>query len=95
MLQTQRINELARKAVSLLPEDVVLGVSRGRGSGSEGEDTIRVRLVVRAEKARCITGDQSIEAIFELQELLRSEGERRFATIDHIGDDELADHGGS
>ena len=56
---------------------------------SDGENALRITLVLSTESARALTGDETLGLLVEVQESLRREGEERFAIIEYATQDDL------
>lgn len=58
---------------------------------SEGNDALRITLVLKPKAVEALTGDTAIDLLVELQRALAEEGEERFPIIEYATEQELAE----
>jgi hypothetical protein len=58
---------------------------------SEGNDALRITLVLKPKAVEALTGDAALDLLVELQRALAKEGEERFPIIEYATEQELAE----
>jgi hypothetical protein len=56
---------------------------------SEGKDAIRVTLVLPTQAAEELSGDASLDLLYELDQALQGEGEERMAIVEYATQEEI------
>jgi hypothetical protein len=81
-------------------ESIADRIAKGHGVGvdrivarptvdSEGKDAIRVTLVLPAGAAEELSGDASLDLLYELDQALQGEGEERMAIVEYATQEEI------
>jgi hypothetical protein len=92
MLDVAQVSEIgAAVARDYLPPGSVLDVSSRGREGSDGEEMFSVLVVLRADSADSVTGDNVVNVVYQLQRRLEEQGETRFAVVEWATDVELAE----
>jgi hypothetical protein len=63
--------------------------------GSEGQDAIRITIVIEPGAAAKPDGDAVLDTLVEIQDRLRDAGEERFPIVEYATEAELQDSGDS
>ncbi|MEO7739715.1 MAG: hypothetical protein ABIS10_10550 [Novosphingobium sp.] len=58
-------------------------------TSSEGEDALRITLVLTPETVEAITGDDALKLLLEINDSLRREGDERFAIVEYTTADDV------
>lgn len=87
MLDTERVAELTEQAVRkwIDLERVMIEPT----IDSQGEEALRVTLVLDRQVAERVTGDQALNVLRGIQQGLWNEGETRLPIIEYATEDEL------
>ena len=93
LLQIDAIADAVARA--FLPPDAVIQAHSWPDSGEDGEEQLRVMLVIREKAINDINGENALNTISELQQRLLAQGENRFAVVEFASDLEIAADGGS
>ena len=90
MLNDPQLQTLMTEIVNgRLPKVQLQQVMTDTFTDSEGEDALRITLVLAPDSVRELTGDEMLRLLVEVQHSLRREGEDRFAIIDYATEDDL------
>jgi hypothetical protein len=96
MLDEKRIREIAHAvATDKLTSANVTSVSSSAAIDSEGNDALRITIVIKSGSASKITGDAALDTLVGIQQRLRAAGEERFAIVEYATKKELSASGGS
>jgi hypothetical protein len=91
MLDSQRITEIAGEvARKQVAEANLERVVSEPATDSEGNEALRITLVLKPEAARKPTGDDALDLLVGIQQKLRAEGEERFPIVEYATEQELA-----
>lgn len=91
MLHDRQISEIAeRVARGQVAEEGVERVLAELTTDSEGNDALRITVVLKPEAAETLSGDAALDLLVELQRELQLEGEERFAVVQYATEQELA-----
>jgi cellobiose-specific phosphotransferase system component IIA len=94
MLPTKQIEEIAtRVAQANLTPQVAHRVLSEAIVDSEGQDALRLTLVIAPESVETIDGRQLLDNLVETQRELQQAGEERYAFLSYTTEEELADGG--
>lgn len=90
MLHDHKINEIAeRVARGQVDEAGLERVLAEPITDSEGNDALRITVVLKPETAQSLSGEAALDLLVELQRALQKEGEERFATVQYATEEEL------
>ncbi len=91
MLKNAQIVKIATAVAkaNLKPRNVVRVMAEPTVD-SEGEDALRITIVIRSGVVAKITGDAFLNTLVELQNRLRTAGEDRFPIVEYATEEELA-----
>ena len=90
MLAPSKINEIAKDvAVANLGADNVVRVSSESIADSDGEDALRITIIIPENAIARISGDNALKTLVRMQERLRSAGDERFAIVEYATQREL------
>src|SRR2546421_615845 len=90
MLDTQRINEIARTVAGTnLSSGNVVSVNSRPTLDSEGEPALRIIIELIPGSVESITGQAVMKTLSEIWEKLQEAGDDRFPFIDYATSDEL------
>lgn len=96
MLDGQKISEIAGKvARTWLAEANLERVFTEPATDSEGNDALRITLVLKPEVARKLTGDQALDVLVGIQQGLQAQGEERFPIVEYVTERELLSENGT
>lgn len=90
MLDSQAITQIARKVASA---QVAAGLERvvtEPATDSEGNEALRITLVLKPDAAKKLTGDEALDLLVAIQQKLRAAGEERFPIVEYATEQELA-----
>ncbi len=87
-MQVNKIVE--RAAANAFSRGVVGRVEASPTADSEGNDALDVLIVLNTPEADSIRGEQTVEAIFCIQQDLLNAGERRFPIVEFATEEELS-----
>lgn len=94
MLNAEKIEQMVREvATANLPPQTVLSVFSEATTDSEGEEAIRITIVIAPEGAASITGNAALDTLVQIQRRFSQEGEERFPIIEYATEDELQNSG--
>jgi len=96
MLDEKRIREIAQEvATANLTSANVTSVSSSAAIDSDGNDALRITIVIKPGSASKIRGDATLDTLVGIQDRLRAEGEERFPIVEYATKKELTASGGS
>jgi hypothetical protein len=96
MLGSAKISEIARAvARAKLGPHVVSEVLTEPMTDSEGDEALRVTIVLEPGAANKLKGDSVLDTLVQIQDRLREAGEDRFAVVEYATQDELETGGDS
>jgi hypothetical protein len=92
MLDIEKVIQISRDvAKSNLPPQSVVRVESEPTFDSQGDDALRITIVVAAESADQITGDAAVDTLVQIHDRLRDAGDGRFPIIEYTTEAELAE----
>ena len=90
MLQHNQIVKIVDKvAKANLESQIVQSVTTEPATDSEGRDALRITIVIAPGSASTLSGDAVLNTLYQIQDLLRQQGEERFPIIEYATKDEL------
>jgi hypothetical protein len=90
MLKPEKISEIAGEvARAKLSSHVVGEVLAEPTTDSEGDEALRVTIVLEPGAASKLKGDSVLDTLVQIQDRLREAGEDRFAIVEYATQDEL------
>ena len=90
MLHDGKISEIAeRVARGQVADAGVERVVAEPTTDSEGNDALRITVVLKPEAAQSLSGDAALDLLVELQKELQNAGEDRFAIVQYATEQEL------
>lgn len=98
VLPAERIDALAREAAGrFLTAEAIQEVSSRADFDLEGEDAVRILIVLKPNTAKTLKGDEALDALFEIKSRLREAGEQRTSIVEYaeVGEAVEADDGDS
>ncbi len=94
MLPTRQIEEIATKvAQANLTPEVAHRVLSEAIVDSEGQDALRLTIVIAPEAVEKIDGRRLLDNLVDTQRQLQQAGEERYAVLSYTTEQELADGG--
>lgn len=93
MLDRHRIDEIASEIVRVSSADGLERVVTKAAMDSEGQEALRITVVLKPETARTWTGDQALDLLVSIHRSLQAAGEERFPIVEYATEQELADEG--
>ncbi len=92
MLNDPQLQKITREIVEkALPKTQLRDVLTSAASDSEGNDALRIVLVLTPESINEMSGDQALDLLVDIHNGLDREGESRFAMIEYATEAELAE----
>src|SRR5437763_1308669 len=90
MLANDQITQIAREVAqaNTAPQSV-RNVLAEPAIDSEGEDGLRITIVVASDAAEKLSGQSALDILVQLLDRLRQAGEERFPLIEYATEDEL------
>ena len=96
MLDQKKIEQIATEVASAnLTPQFVRWVTSSPGTDSEGEDVLRIMIVLEPSAVAQVQGDAVVDTLVQLQDRLRREGEERLPIVEYATEEELASCGDS
>lgn len=91
MLKHPQIAKIASAVAktTLKPKNVIRVMSEPMVD-SEGEDALRITIVIQPDAVDRITGDALLDTLVRIQDQLREAGEERFPIVEYATEEELA-----
>lgn len=90
MLDTQKIVEIAGKvARNWVTEANLERTVAEPATDSQGNEALRITIVLKPEAAGTLTGDDALDLLVEIQRRLRVEGEERLPIVEYATEQEL------
>lgn len=90
MLDLEKIDEIASEvATANLTPRIVRSVSSARIADSEGQDALRITIVIEADAVDRIQGGAALDTLVQLNQRLRRAGDERFAIVEYATEEEL------
>ena len=94
MLPQTKIDEIVGEvATAYLTRENFDRVMSEPAIDSEGEEALRITIVVTAEAVHTLAGDAILETLLNIQQKLRAAGEDRFPIVEWATPDELEPNG--
>jgi len=95
MLELAKINAIVNKAASavLKRQASVTRVVSEPALDSQGQEALRITIVLKTDNIDKITGDSALDALVNIERALRAAREDRFPIIDYVTEEELASSG--
>jgi hypothetical protein len=94
MLDLEKVTQISSEvAKANLPPRGVVRVESEPTFDSEGQDALRVTIVVAPEAADKITGDAVVDTLVQIHDRLRDAGDARFPIIEYTTEAELEEIG--
>ena len=94
MLKFDKISNIARDvATANLTSSAVSGIAIEAITDSEGQDGLRVTVIIRPEAIDKLTGDAALDTLVQVQKNLREAGEERFPIVEYATEKELQESG--
>lgn len=91
MLDDKTITEIAGNvARRVIAHGIVERILTEPTTDSEGDEALRITLVMEPDSVRHITGDEALDVLAGIQQTLHEAGEERFPFIDYATEQELA-----
>lgn len=90
MLSADTISRITRDAVA--KQVAVADLERVRTettADSDGNEAVRITIVLTAHGVKSLTGDQALDLLTEVQQRLQHEGDERFPIIEYATEQEL------
>lgn len=90
MLEREKIDEIAKEVAAA--ELGVANVARVQSepmSDSEGQDVLRIIIIIPEEAVNRVSGDAALDTLVGLQKSLREAGEERFPIVEYATQKEL------
>jgi len=96
MLDQKKIDEIAREVASAnLSPQFVRWVTSSPGIDSQGEEVLRILVVLEPNAVAEIQGDAVVDTLLQLHDRRREAGEERSPLVEYATEDELKDDGDS
>jgi hypothetical protein len=90
MLDSRRVSEFTERAFRKhVPQADLERVVAEPATDSEGNEALRITLVLKPDSAGELTGDQALDLLVAIQQTLRAEGEERFPIVQYATEQEL------
>jgi hypothetical protein len=90
MLQPKKINEIARDvAAANLGANNVVRVHTAETTDAQGQDALRVMIVIPEDAVPRISGDAALATLTEMQRRIGKAGDERFAFVEYATEEEL------
>jgi hypothetical protein len=90
MIDHSTINKVAKEvAAEHLGSGNVAHVTSESTIDSEGQDALRITIVIRDDALGRLTGDAALDTLVQMQDRLRKVGEDRFAIVEYATENEL------
>src|SRR4051812_35332965 len=94
MLETEQIARIAHEvAAANLGSTIVDHVTSEPTTDSEGEDALRITIVIAPGSPNLLNGDQVLDTLVQIHDRLWGAGEERFSIIGYATTDELLERG--
>jgi hypothetical protein len=92
MLHDRRIIEIAeRVAKAQIPGTGLERIVSEPATDSEGNEALRITVILKPETAEALTGDSALDLLVGLQNALRGEGEERFPIVEYATEVEFGE----
>ena len=90
MLDPVKISKIVEKvATSNLTPEIVEGVLAEPAIDSEGQEALRITIVIKPGAAVRLNGDAVLDTLVQIQDRLREAGELRFGIVEYATKAEL------
>jgi hypothetical protein len=95
MLDLIKVNDVVKKAATatLSGQAGVQRVDSEPASDSEGQEALRITIVLKRGSADKISGEKALDTLVGIERALREAGEDRFPIIEYVTEEELESSG--
>jgi hypothetical protein len=95
-LKESEIIRIARRiADANLSSSTISSVHSEPMIGSEGQEMLRIRIILTPGSTDTIKGDAALNTLVEIRNVLQGKGEERFPVVEYATEEELQESGGS